>query len=74
MREDGTALRPLDALKRYGIIVLVTYVLSSILGPDGVAMGVVIVLVGVTTWTRNPNMQALQDRIAHTIVVSEATE
>ena len=67
VREDGTALRPVDALKRYGLIVIVTYALSFILGP----LAAVIALVGVTTWTRNPNMQALQDRIARTIVVAE---
>jgi hypothetical protein len=31
------------------------------------------VLVGVTTWMRNPNMQGLHDRFSHTIVVSDAT-
>ena len=70
LREDGSPLRPVDAVKRYGLIVVATYALSFVLGP----LAAVIVLVGVTTWTRNPNMQALQDRIAHTIVVSEATE
>lgn len=70
LREDGSRIRPGDAVKRYGLIVIATYALSFVLGP----LAAVIVLVGVTTWTRNPNMQALQDRIAHTIVVSEATE
>lgn len=70
LREDGSRIRPTDALKRYGLIVVVTYALSFVLGP----LAAVIVLVGVTTWTRNPNMQALQDRIAHTIVVAEVNE
>ena len=70
LREDGSRIRPTDALKRYGLIVVATYALSFVLGP----LAAVIVLVGVTTWTRNPNMQALQDRIAHTIVVAEVNE
>jgi len=70
LREDGSRIRPTDALKRYGLIVVATYALSFVLGP----LAAVIVLVGVTTWTRNPNMQALQDRIAHTIVVAEGNE
>jgi uncharacterized RDD family membrane protein YckC len=32
----------------------------------------VLVLFGVTMWMRNPNMQGLHDRLAHTIVVREA--
>ena len=30
------------------------------------------ILFGVTMWMRNPNMQGLHDRFAHTIVVSDA--
>ena len=33
-----------------------------------------IVLFGVTMWMRNPNMQGLHDRFAHTIVVSDAAD
>jgi hypothetical protein len=31
------------------------------------------VLFGVTMWMRNPNMQGLHDRVAHSIVVSDAS-
>jgi curved DNA-binding protein CbpA len=69
VREDGSRLG-LQAVVRYGMIVVATYALSSILGPIGAA----IVLFGVTMWMRNPNMQGLHDRFAHTIVVSDAAD
>jgi len=68
LREDGSPLRAGDAIKRYGMLILVTYALSFILGP----LAAVIVLVGATTWMRNPNMQGLHDRVTHTIVVQDA--
>jgi uncharacterized RDD family membrane protein YckC len=70
MRQDGTPLRAGDAIKRYGIIVIVTFALffTVQLGPIGAAL----VLVGVTTWMRNPNFQGLHDRFAKTIVVTDA--
>ena len=49
-------------------IVLVTFVLYFVLQQ----IAAVIVLFGVTMWMRNPNMQGLHDRFAHTIVVSDA--
>jgi uncharacterized RDD family membrane protein YckC len=71
LREDGSPLGWTGAFLRYGIVVGVTVVLflGLRLGP----LGVVVTLVGVTTWMRNPNMQGLHDRFAHTIVVSDAT-
>ena len=69
VREDGSRLG-LQAVVRYGLIVVATYALASILGPIGAA----IVLFGVTMWMRNPNMQGLHDRFAHTIVVSDAAD
>ena len=52
---------------RYGLIVVVAYALSLFVGP----LAPVVVLFGVTMWMRNPNMQGLHDRMAHTLVVSD---
>ncbi len=67
-REDGLPLRAADAIKRYGLIILVTFALYLFVRE----LGAVIVLVGVTTWMRNPNFQGMHDRFARTIVVSDA--
>jgi hypothetical protein len=69
LRENGSPLGWSGAFVRYGVIVLVTLALFTLLrlGP----LAGVIVLFGVTMWMRNPNMQGLHDRIAHTIVVSD---
>lgn len=68
LRDDGTPLRAGDAIKRYGLIIIVSFVLYLFVRE----LGAVIVLVGVTTWMRNPNFQGMHDRVAHTIVVSDA--
>jgi hypothetical protein len=69
LREDGSPLGWGGAFMRYGLIVLVTMALFTLLrlGP----LAGVIVLFGVTMWMRNGNMQGLHDRVAHTIVVSD---
>jgi curved DNA-binding protein CbpA len=69
LREDGSPLGWRGAFVRYGSVVVATMALFTLLrlGP----LGGVIVLFGVTMWMRNPNMQGLHDRIAHTIVVSD---
>jgi uncharacterized RDD family membrane protein YckC len=69
LRDDGSPLGWGGAFMRYGLIVLVTMALFTLLrlGP----LAGVIVLFGVTMWMRNGNMQGLHDRIAHTIVVSD---
>jgi hypothetical protein len=67
VRENGAKLGWSAAVVRYGLLVLVAYFLSLLVGP----FAPVIVLFGVTMWMRNPNMQGLHDRIAHTIVVSD---
>jgi hypothetical protein len=67
VRENGAKLGWSAALVRYGLLVLVAYFLSLLVGP----FAPVIVLFGVTMWMRNPNMQGLHDRVAHTIVVSD---
>ena len=68
LREDGSPLGLRGAVVRYGLIVLVTFVLYFVLQQ----IAAVIVLFGVTMWMRNPNMQGVHDRFAHTIVVSDA--
>ena len=68
LREDGSPLGPRGAIVRFGLVVLVTFVLYYVLQQ----IAAVIVLFGVTMWMRNANMQGLHDRFAHTIVVSDA--
>jgi hypothetical protein len=68
LREDGSPLGPRGAVVRFGSVVLVTFVLYYVLQQ----IAAVLVLFGVTMWMRNPNMQGLHDRFAHTIVVSDA--
>jgi uncharacterized RDD family membrane protein YckC len=67
IRENGARLGFSGAIVRYGVIVIVAYLLSVFVGP----LAPVVVLFGVTMWMRNPNMQGLHDRMAHTIVVSD---
>jgi uncharacterized RDD family membrane protein YckC len=67
LREDGSPLGLRGAVVRYGLVVLVTFALSLVLQQ----IAAVVVLFGVTLWMRNPNMQGLHDRFAHTIVVSD---
>jgi len=68
LREDGSPLGWKGAITRFGLVVLVTFVLYYVLQQ----IAAVLVLFGVTMWMRNPNMQGLHDRVAHTIVVSDA--
>ena len=70
LREDGSPLGWRGAVVRFGLIVLVTFVLYFVLQQ----IAAVIVLFGVTAWMRNPNMQGMHDRFAHTIVVSDDAE
>jgi uncharacterized RDD family membrane protein YckC len=69
LRDNGAPLGWSGAFVRYGLVVLVTLALFTLLrlGP----LSGVIVLFGVTMWMRNGNMQGLHDRVAHTIVVSD---
>jgi curved DNA-binding protein CbpA len=68
LREDGSPLGPRGAVTRYGLVILVTMSFYVLLRE----VAAVLVLFGVTMWMRNPNMQGLHDRLAHTIVVREA--
>jgi curved DNA-binding protein CbpA len=70
LREDGSPLGARGAIVRYGSVVLATLVLYLLLRQ----IAGVVVLFGVTMWMRNPNMQGIHDRLAHTIVVSDATD
>jgi RDD family/DnaJ domain len=67
LREDGSPVGWGGAIVRFGPLVLITFVLSYVQ-----QIFAVLVLFGVTMWMRNPNMQGLHDRMAHTIVVSDA--
>lgn len=62
---DGSKAGLRAALIHYGAPLLVAIILSQILGQLAFA----IVLFGVLTWSRNPNRQGLQDRMAGTLVV-----
>ena len=68
IRVDGSPARVGDALRRYGVLVVVAFLLSSLLGP----VGALVVVFIATFWTRNPNQQALHDRFAKTLVVADA--
>ena len=66
IHDDGRPLTPAGALKRYGLPVVASFLLLMLgLGP----IGFVIVLFVVLNWPRNPNLQGMHDRAAHTIVV-----
>ena len=67
LREDGSPLGWRGSITRYGLVVLITFFLYLLLRE----FAGIIVLFGVTMWMRNPNMQGLHDRMAHTIVVSD---
>ncbi|HEU5301749.1 MAG TPA: RDD family protein [Acidimicrobiia bacterium] len=62
---DGSPLTLRGALRRYGTPMILGWMLANIFGP----LGYMMVLFGVLTWPRNPNLQGLQDRLAKTIVV-----
>ncbi len=68
--ESGSPIGWRVAFTRFGFIVLVTFTLYLLLQQ----IAAVIVLFGVTMWLRNPNMQGLHDRVAHTLVVSDAPQ
>jgi RDD family/DnaJ domain len=62
---DGTRLGFRAALVHYAAPVLVSLMLLPFLGQ----LVVFVVLIGVLTWPRNPNLQGLHDRLAGTLVV-----
>jgi curved DNA-binding protein CbpA len=67
VREDGAPLRAGDVVRRYGIIIIVSFGLFLFLRE----LAAVLVLVGVTRWMANANHQGLHDRLAKTIVIED---
>jgi uncharacterized RDD family membrane protein YckC len=67
VREDGSPLRAGDVVRRYGIIIIVTFGLFLFLRE----IAAVLVLIGVTRWLANANQQGLHDRFAKTIVIED---
>ena len=65
---DGSRVGAAEVFRRYGALALAAFALYSFLGP----LGPLIVVFVATLWQRNPNRQGLQDRFAHTLVVSDA--
>lgn len=65
VQADGSPLTTRGAIARYGIVVLAAMFLGSFIFPLGFAL----VLFGVLSWPRNPNLQGLHDRMARTLVV-----
>ena len=68
IRESGAPLGWGGAALRYGLLAAATMALYVVLRE----LAAVLVIVGVTLWLRNPNMQGLHDRWTHTIVVADA--
>jgi curved DNA-binding protein CbpA len=73
VREDGSPLHAWDSMVRYGSVVIITYLLTTLLGPLGLLLGPAIVLFAVTRWMSNRNFQGMHDRFAHTIVIDDGT-
>jgi curved DNA-binding protein CbpA len=72
VRVDGTPLRWLDVFRRYTALVFAAYILTFATG--GSPIGALIVVFVATLWTRNPNQQALQDKFAKTLVLTDVEE
>ncbi len=67
VRLDGSRARALDIFRRYAVLVFAAYVLTLFLrSPVGAVIVVFIVSI-----SRNPNTQALHDRFAKTLVVTD---
>jgi uncharacterized RDD family membrane protein YckC len=66
VRVDGGPIGWRGAFVRYGLIVVGTNLLFFVVRELGAA----VVLIVVLGWMRNPNQQALQDRVAKTLVVN----
>jgi len=67
VRLDGSPARFLDIFRRYAVLVFAAYVLTLFLrSPVGAVIVVFIVSI-----SRNPNTQALHDRFAKTLVVTD---
>jgi len=71
IRVDGSRARWTDVFRRYTALVFAAYILSTFLRSP---VGALIVVFIATLWTRNPNQQALQDKFAKTLVVTDVVE
>jgi uncharacterized RDD family membrane protein YckC len=71
VREDGSPARVGDIIRRYGSIILVAFAFTLI--PILGVLGIALVLIGVTRWMANRNMQGMHDRFAHTIVIDDGS-
>jgi hypothetical protein len=71
IRVDGSPVRWTDVFRRYTALVFAAYVLSTVLRSP---VGALLVVFVATLWTRNPNQQALQDKFAKTLVVTDVEE
>ena len=68
VRLDGSPARPGDLFRRYGLLVFAAFALSFLLRSP---VGALIVAFVASMWSRNANMQGLQDRFAKTLVVTD---
>ncbi len=67
VRIDGSPARAMDIFRRYAVLVFAAYVLTLFLrSPVGAVIAVFIASI-----SRNPNTQALHDRFARTLVVTD---
>jgi curved DNA-binding protein CbpA len=70
VRIDGSPARFGDLFRRYAVLVFAAYVFTSFLrSPVGA-----VIVVFIAAMSRNPNTQALHDRFAKTLVVTDAEE
>jgi uncharacterized RDD family membrane protein YckC len=67
VRDNGSPVSAGVLILRYGSLALLSYLGFFFLGP---LVGV-IVIVAVSLWMRNPNMQGIHDRTLHTLVVKK---
>jgi uncharacterized RDD family membrane protein YckC len=67
VRTDGSPATVGDLIKRYGPLALISYAGFFLLGP---LVGVIVIVI-VSLWMRNPNMQGVHDRFAKTLVVKK---
>jgi curved DNA-binding protein CbpA len=67
IRQDGSPLGWSGAFVRYGLILLATNLLLLIPGLGSILIAILFIFI--LGWMRNANRQAIQDRVAKTIVV-----
>jgi len=70
VRLDGSPARAGDLFRRYAVLVFAAYIFTSFLrSPVGA-----VIVVFIAAMSRNPNTQALHDRFAKTLVVTDTEE